>query len=470
MAKLVLIQNALYEYFGPMYLSAVLKQHGHQCELFVTQKEKDLIESIKQAKPDIIAFSVMSHDYKWAINQAKAIKSRINVPIMMGGPHPTFFSKTIEHDSVDIICIGEGEYALVELMDLIDKGKDFSNVQNLWVKKGSEIHKNTPRNLIENLDDLPFPDRELYYKRYRFLKEVPTKRFMATRGCPYNCTFCFNHTLKNMYKDKGVYVRMRSPENVIEEIKYIKSKYNLKTVRFSDDTFTLNKKWLLELLELYKKEINLPFTCLCRANEVNDDIVKKLKESGCKSATFGIESGNERIRQEILKKNLRNEDIIKAAGLFRKYKIRFGTYNMMCLPTETIDDAFDTVKINSKIKANFPTCSIFQPYPKTELAEFSIDKGLLDKDFNINNLGTLHTELKIKDYKQISNLHKFFYICVKMPFLIPIVKVLIKLPPNKFFDIIYMLSYAHRSLISFRLGIIDAVKMAINMRKSMMTS
>ncbi len=468
MTKVLFIQNALYEYFGPMYISAVLKQHGHECDLLVTQEEKNLNQSIKESNPDFLAFSIMSHDHKWAVETATKLKKKFNIPIIFGGAHPTFFPKIIDYPGVDIVCVGEGEYALLDLADKFKKG-DIRKIQNLWVKEKKEIFKNPVRPLVDNLDSFPFPDRELYYRRYKFLKEFPTKRFITSRGCPYNCTFCFNHVMRQMYKGKGKPVRIRSPENIVGEINHIRKEYGLKTVRFSDDTFTLNHKWLLEFLDVYKKKVGLPFTCLCRANELNEEVVKKMKEANCASTTFGIETGNEELRNKVLRKNLTDEQIVNAAKLLRKYKLKFGTYNMIGLPGETIEDAFKTIRINAKIKANFPTISIFQPYPETELARYAIHEGMLDENFSIEHLGTMHSALKLKNGKELQNLHKFFYLCVTMPWTMPIVKKLIKLPPNRFFKLIYMASYAHRSLISFRLNPIDALKIGLKMRKSLMT-
>lgn len=466
MVKIVFIQDMLFEYMGPLYLSSYLKKRGHECEILVANEEKDIIEAIKKANPDAIAFSIMSTSHKWAFDIAKEAKRQFKAPIIFGGPHPTFFPEIINYPFVDVICIGEGEEALADFADGLNKKRIKTNIPNLWIKKGKKIYKNPVRRLVENLDELPFPDREALYSKYEFLKRIPTKRFLASRGCPYNCTYCFNHKLKEIYRGKGRYVRKRSVGNLLKEIKEMRKKYPLKTVRFVDDTFTLDKKWLYEFLEKYEKEISLPFTCLARANEVDERLIKKLKEAGCVGVTFGIESGNERIRNTVLCKNLTDKDIISCGAFLRKYKIKFGTYNMICLPGETLDDAFETIKLNAKIKVDNPMCAIFQPFPKTELTKYAIKHNLLDKDFNVEKIGTVFgtTPLKIPNKKEFVNLHKFFMIGVMFPFLLPLIKIMIKLPNNVLFNAIYKISYGIRAFKSYNVGIFTALKLGLKLK------
>ncbi len=466
--KVVFIQDIPFEYFGPMYLSAILKKEGHDCEMIVEQESKNFLRELKNAKPDIIAFSVMSGNTEWALNLARKTKKFFpKIPIIFGGPHPTFFPEIIKEPYIDIICRGEAEEALLELVNKIEKGKNITKTKNFWIKKDGRIDKNEIRYLQEDLDKLPFPDRELYYSKYPFLKKLPTKRFVASRGCPYNCTFCFNHQFNLMYKGKGIPLRQRSPKEIIKEIKHVKQKYGIKTVRFVDDTFTLNHKWLNELLDAYKKEIRLPFTCLIRANEVTEELIRKFKEANCTMVNFGIESGNAKLRNLVLRKNLTDEQIIKAARWLRKYKIKFGTYNMVGLPDESLEDVFDTIKINAKIKATNPVCTIFQPYPRTELARYAIEKGYMEENFDYHNVGTMFgtTQLKLPHSREIVNAQKLFYLGAKMPFTISIIKSLVKLPRNKVFDIMYLMSYAHRSISSFNVNIFTGLKLGYKLRR-----
>jgi radical SAM superfamily enzyme YgiQ (UPF0313 family) len=464
MAKILFLQNLPFEYMGPMYISALLKKHGHDCRLIIVSESRDYIREVIDFDPDLIAFSTMTGPHKWVLATAAAIKKSLNKPIILGGTHPTFFPEIIHEPSVDMICMGEGEHAALELADKLDKGEDISRIQNLWVKKDGVVTKNGLRLLTENLDELPFPDRSLY-DDCKLLRSVPAMKFLTGRGCPYRCTFCFNHKFNQMYRGLGRVVRKRGVDSLIQEIKETSLAYGLKLIRFPDDTFTANRRWLLEFLQKYKKEINLPFTGLGRANELNDDVVKMLKYSGCLNIYFGVETGNEALRNQILKKNLTNEQIINAAGLLRKYKVKFGTYNMFGLPDETLSLAFETINLNRKIKPDYTINNVFQPYPKTEIADYAVEQGMLNP--NIGYLDTMNegSILRLEDINRLINLCRFAYFAIKVPVLTPLIEILIKLPPNKFYKMVFDITSAPAMKSNLNLSWINVLRWGIQLRK-----
>jgi len=445
MAKILFVQELAQFHIGIAYLSAVLKKNGHECDLLIANLEKDFYKSIKAYKPDVLACSVITGNQEWFLKVAGKAKKSTKCKVIFGGPHPTFFPEIIEHKEIDYVCVGEGEYALLELANRIDRKEKTDDIPNIWSKNNGKIIKNPVRCLTGNLDELPFPDRDIFMK-YKILKNSNQQIFITTRGCPYACTFCFNHALKKIYEGKGNYLRRRSVKNVLEELVHVKEKYGYKEVYFQDDTFVLDKKWIVELLKEYRKKINVPFVCLVRANLLDRKVVTEFKKSGCRCVYFGIETGNEQLRNQLLKKALYNKDIVRAAKLLHKYKIKFRTYNMLGLPDETLDNAFETLYLNVAIKTDYPWCSIFQPYPSTELGKYAIAKGYVSADFNENNFKSFYDKTLMsnkKDINQIINLQKFFIVAVKLPISIPLIKKLIKLPPNKFYDLIFILSYAY---------------------------
>lgn len=225
---------------------------------------------------------------------------------------------------------------------------------------------------------------------------------------------------------------------MIEEIKYFKKNYPLKTVHFSDDTFSLDREWLIEFSTIYKKEIGIPFTCNLRANLVDENIIKKLKEANCFGVTFGLECGDEDYRNKILKKNLKNKDIIRCSKFLKKYKIKFNTLNMMALPGETAKMVFETISLNNKIKADFARVGFAVPYPGLELTNYAIKKGYLSKSSkNINYKGCHEKPIfKSRDNKLLSNLLCFFPMAVQYPSLVPLIKILIKLPLNNIYKLL----------------------------------
>lgn len=292
---------------------------------------------------------------------------------------------------------------------------------------------------------------------------------MTGRGCPYKCSYCATATLQKIYENKGTFTRFRSPENVIDEILYVKKKYGLKTVCFQDDTFILKPSRLVKLLELYGKKVNLPFICHIRADLVTEEIVKILKENGCHSVDFGVESGNENIRKNLLEKTVTNEQIKFAAHLLRKYKIPFRTTNMLGLPLETIENAFETVQLNQIIKTNFPSCSIYQPYPRTKLGDKAIELKLTPPDYSVDKIAStfyLYSVLPTKDYKKFINLQKFFFLAVKFPSLFPLIKKLINLPPNKLFNYIFLACYAYNYMKSENISLSRVISLGMHTIKT----
>lgn len=442
MAKITFVQNVLVDYLGVMSIAALLKSHGHSCDLFIDGLEKDIIKSINKSVPDIVGFPVSVGTHSWALKIAKKIKEKFNVLTLFGGAHATIYPEIIEYPQVDIVCRGEGEYPTLELLDCIEKEKDYRSISNLWFKKDREIFRNEIRPLIQELSMLPLPDRELYYK-YKPLRNFPTKQFLASRGCPLPCSFCHNHQMIKIYKDKGKYLRFRNIDNIITEIKEVKARYPLKSLYFADDVLTINHDWLSALLEKYKKEVNLPFSCNIMTNTINENMIKYLSEHCCSHVRMGIETGNEKIRMKVLKKPIKNEQIIRVAGWIKKYNIKLISLNMLGIPGETIDEAIETITFNSKLKPDSYIYSILQPYPKTEIANYAFKKGYVDEITPDKFSYSFYREsiLKQDNIRQLVNLHKLFSVGVCFPKSIPIIKKLIKLPPNRIFDLIMMFSY-----------------------------
>lgn len=441
MAKVVFFQNQWTEYLGVMYISAMLKRHGHQCDVFIDPKPDKLNEILKETQPDICAFPTITGLHLWALDIAAHIKEKSgdSKPLtILGGPHPTHFPDVISKDAIDIICRGEGEYPMLDLANALDNKNDITNIPNLWVNQNGTVYKNDLRPLIENLDELPFPDRDLY-SHYSIFRSETTKMFLTTRGCPFSCAYCYNRKLKEIYMGKGKYLRRRSIANVIEEIKQVRSTHRLKNVYFIDDTFAFDKEWCKDFLKVYRNEIDLSFFCLGTADGLNDEsLVREFKESKCFGVYFGIESGNEELRTRLLNKKITNEQIIRAAQLLKKYGLKFRTYNMVGLPGETLENVYETIELNIKIKTNFPFCSIFMPYWGTELFDYAIEKGLLSKDSSPDDFYTSYygySMLKQKDIDEMVNLQKFFQTAVLFPGLFPLIKRLAKLPTNIFFNL-----------------------------------
>ncbi|MCX5693258.1 MAG: radical SAM protein [Candidatus Omnitrophica bacterium] len=436
MARVIFIQRIWHEYGGPALISGVLKRRGHSVELFIGNNPDRFLDKILPR--DIAAFSIMTGEDDWALEVSGKIKRKKNILTVFGGPHPTYFPEIIEHPSVDVTCCGEGEFAMLDLADSRDKNADYSNIPNLSVKIQGVVKRNEVRPLIPDLDQLPFADRALYYK-YPLLRNSPMKPFIVSRGCIFSCNFCFNEKLKTIYSGKGEYVRFRSPKNVVQEIKETESKYGLKYIYFMDDLFVFNKSWLQNFGALYSKEVKKPFACSASVKTLNEENIRLLKDIGCKTVSFGVETGNEDSRKKLLNKHISNAEIEQVASLLKKHKLKFITFNMVGLPGEKARDVLETVKLNIKIRADYPRCSILTPYPGTRIAEMFKDR------LNSGKISSLDQQSKISfnnpEARKLKNLHYFFQTAVIFPGALSFIKILISFPPNIVFKIWWLIVY-----------------------------
>lgn len=390
-----------YESLGIEYLSAYLKKYGHQTELILDPQlsrgyasptkslgkifsfRKNLLYEIINAKPDLLCFSSVSDYFNWATQLAEDIKSVLDVPIVFGGPHPTAVPENvIRHRYIDFVITGEGEESLLELVNNLENGKDVTNIRNVWCKVGTKIINNPTRPLISNLDSLPFPDKELFYrKRWGVISSSiginNAYIIIGSRGCPNICSYCHNNYLRRLYKDSK-YLRFRSVDNIMQELITAKGKYNFKTVIFWDEVFTCNKNWLRELLERYKKEISLPFFSYSHPNYIDEETVQFLEEAGCGMISLGIQSINENIRKNILLRPESNNDIIRVIRLISKTRISLYIDLIVGLPTETIEDLLDTAKFFNRHKVELISIFWLRHYPKTEIIKY-LDKEKVER-------------------------------------------------------------------------------------------
>lgn len=396
------------ECLGIMYLATVIKKAGHEVDLTLTSE--NLEKKVQEYKPDFIGYSIITGNQDFYDKINKKLKERYNFISIAGGPHPTFFPEMLEKSSFDAICIGEGEEAIIKFLEKPNS----KEISNFWFKNERDIKKNPIRPLIKNLDNISFPDREIVFK-YPEIRDGPIKHFIASRGCPFNCSYCFNESYAEIYKGKGKRVRFRSVDNLLEEVEQV-IQTPTKFVYFQDDTFILNPSWIKEFSRKYKKRINLPFHCHMRANLIMKDMIKDLKKAGCYSAHIAAESGNEIIRKEILNRNMTNEQIYNAVNLLKKYKIKVMLQNMLGLPFTSLKNDFETLELNIKCQPDYAWASIFQPYPKTELGERCLKEGIYTGDFSDLNSDFFDKSiLNIENRNEIANLQKLFAIAVKYP-------------------------------------------------------
>jgi len=370
-------------YSGLGSLSAMLRAAGHETFLVYLESEvsrEEFLVQVQQAAPDLVCFSATTHQYPYIERYAGYLKgAQPELVLVCGGTHATLVPQEVAASpAFDVVCVGEGEYPLRDLLECLESGRDYLDVQNLWVRRSGEIVRNPLRPLIANLDELPYVDRELFGYDEMLSANEGWVDMMSGRGCPYSCSYCCNPALRACFKGLGKYVRTRSVGHVMGELRALDARYPLKTVNFQDDVFTLDREWTLEFCRAYGAEFAHPFWINARVERILDEeMVKALAEAGCAGVRIGIENGNEELRATVLKRKMSNEEIIAAFKLLRRYKLKVYTCNMIGIPGETPESIRETIALNRELRPDEFQFSVFYPYSLTELHDTCVAQGLI---------------------------------------------------------------------------------------------
>jgi anaerobic magnesium-protoporphyrin IX monomethyl ester cyclase len=366
---------------GIAALSAVLNQAGHNTEVAALRdiaRQKFLMAAFQ---PDILCLSLVTGQHSLFLERACRIKAAYpHLPVLAGGPHATFYPECINEPCIDALCRGEGDMALPALVDAIERtGTLPEHHANWWIKQpDGSISRADVAPLVDDLDRLPYPDHNIF-ERARPGAAPVTAFVMASRGCPFNCSYCFNHAYRNLYLGRGVMCRRRSVENVIAEVDVLRERYPLQMVVFQDDTFNLDRTWLVEFAERYARDVALPFHCHLRADLLDEKIAILLRKAGCFSVKLGLEAGREEVRNGILKRGMTLKEFEKACALLHRNGIRFATENILAVPGTTLDDDLFTYTVNRRVRPHHSFATLMQVYPKTGIAEYALQNGFVDE-------------------------------------------------------------------------------------------
>lgn len=372
--------GALSYQFGIGMLSAMLRKHGHDTRLHYMYGDYDLVPLkalLASYAPNVVAFSAVSPQYRY-VKKVLDDLTPWKAFTILGGIHPTLAPRCIEEiKGLNAVCVGEGEYPLLELVEALKAGKPVDAISNLRVRRADgTIAINPTRPFTENLDELPFPDREIFDYQPIIDSDFNTALFMFSRGCPYDCTFCSNHAIKA--QQTGKYVRFRSVDNCLSEIREVTSRYKVKLLYFNDDCFTAKRDWFLEFCEKYPKEFSFPFDINARPETLTDEACQLLRKAGCRRVSIGIENGDEEFREKVLNRKQKNDRIAEAFESCRKAGLKTKSFNIVGFPYETPAVFQQTVNLNARINPDSVIIGIFEPYPGTKLYEICVKEKFID--------------------------------------------------------------------------------------------
>lgn len=434
-------QDTRYNY-GLGYIAAVLKKNGHDVNYFSLKDKNDLNLFYKNAryrKPEVIGFSSTTSQFYYLNEIAKEVKSFSDALIVCGGIHPTLKPDCIyENQFLDCIVRGEGEFAMLDLADTLNKKDSIYNVDNLWIKNSNGIIKNNMRPLIKDLDALPFPDKESLDYQNVIDESGGLNRFIFSRGCAFDCAYCSNKALSDLYGKTGSYLRFISPERAIEQIESDKERYEFDKICFDDDIITINRKWFYDFFAIYKQRIKNKFICNIRPGTATEEMVKILKECGIERAVVGVEHGNENFRKNILNRNITNREIITTFEILKSHGIEHTAQVMVGLPLENKKLFLDTVKLCRRINVKPDNIiSIFYPYPQTKLNRVCEERGWMPEKRYVRE--RMEPVLSYPSFtsKQIISCKRIFSILLKYKFIpvgIPFFAARVIYKITRFFD------------------------------------
>ena len=336
---------------------------------------EELRTVLKEFDPDLIGISILSPKVKSASKVARICKHfKKGIPIIAGADHPTIFpAETLKDPNIDIVVRGEGEATIVELISHLENAQALDTIAGISYKEKNEIKHNPDRELIGNLDDLSYPALEalIGFDTYR---PEDFGAIMASRGCPFSCTFC---GIFNVWTRK---TRFRSPARVVAEIQMLHDRYGVNYISFRDASFTLRRDFVKEICQgIIRSGLVIQWECLTRPDLLDDELLTLMQQAGCVTVRIGVESGSEEILV-YMKKKTELDGIRAAANLLNKYNFYWSAYFLFGTPPETKETIQQTLDFIKEINPPFVTLSIFDPIPGTEMYGELEQCGLISAD------------------------------------------------------------------------------------------
>ncbi len=399
---------------GLAALSAVLKAQGHETKLLNLNEnlppvptDEEVYREIRDWRAGLVGFSCLTMQYQEALRLARFLRARARnddfalPPFVVGGVHPTMVPESVMADGVwDHVGVGECEDALAELVARVERGEQPCDVRNFLSWKGgvrpaaadappvADLHwLRNPVGEFPEYADLPFPDYELFDVQRILDQKHGWFGLMTSRGCPYRCTYCLNHKIVDRYHAELArpvsdlnFFRFRPPEKMIEEIARVLERYSgIGTFILDDDLFTLNAGHAIAFSRAYKAAgFGVPWVVNSHVKRLEPTLARELADGGCRILKLGIESGSERVRRDVLKRFMSDEDILETVRTAEEHGLHTSGFVMVGLPGETREERWATVDLLARSRIGRFRTSVFYPFPGTESHRYAVEWGYVD--------------------------------------------------------------------------------------------
>ena len=363
---------------GPAFLAAYLRAHGHEAvfeRVTLDATPAAVLQQVGRHEPDLIAASLTTRQWLRGRQVLGDLRAALPVPVVAGGLHPTFSADAVlAAPGIDFVCLGEGEAALLELVEALASGRRprDGEIANIQVSPGIRPQLREP---LPDLDAVPWMARDFLDERYGV-------RYMATqRGCPFPCTYCAARQYDELYAGNGTYGRRRSHGDVLAEIDALRDGPGLSYIIFLDDTFTIHRSWVREFCRQHRERGATPFSLHARVETVTPRLLEQLAAAGCRQITYGVESGSERVRRDIMKRQVTDQRFHDVFRWTREAGIHVTANFIIGIPGETRDEMAATLALCEALDVPDFGAFVFYPYPGTALFHQCRREGWLPDDY-----------------------------------------------------------------------------------------
>jgi radical SAM superfamily enzyme YgiQ (UPF0313 family) len=358
---------------GPGFIGAYLREHGHEVGFVragVDASDEEVAQAVAGEAPELLGVSLTTRQWLRGRQLIGAIRAHLDVPVIAGGLHPTFSPEVVlGSPGFDYVCLGEGEEPMLDLVEALASGSNTDKIANIWARGGDRPPLRPP---LAPLDRVPFLARDLLDE------PLGTVHMTTQRGCPFPCTYCAARMYNELYAGTGEdYGRRRTHTSVLTELFQLRDQGRLGYVIFLDDTFTINHSWVMEFCRVYGDQVRAPFSLHARVETVNEQLLHLLAEAGCRQITYGVESGSERVRRQIMRRQVTNDRFKQVFQWTREAGILLTANFMLGLP----DDVQQTLDLAEELNVVDLGYFVFYPYPGTRLFNVCVEKDFLPADY-----------------------------------------------------------------------------------------
>lgn len=394
---------------GAGYVAAAITRSGHYLTFFDTQYVpfKKIVSKIVKGRYDIVMVSTMTMHFPETVRLIYEIKKRTSLPVLVGGIHPTIVGAPLlsEVQQIDYLCIGEGESMVSEFLDAWGSERLY-DVPNLAYRKNGVVYSN-PLRPVEDLSLLPpfpwelFPGNSIVQSINGFLYVD------ASRGCPYSCTYCSNTIYLQHYGKK--YLRFRPVDSVVNELIALRDRYRPRLFYFGDEMILSMPAYAIELFKAIKDQVGVPYGCMARAEYINEETVRIMKQTGCRYIAIGVECGDEEFRKSFLNRHMSNKTIEQAFSLVKSAGIFTTSFNMVGYPVPDDNRLTESsLQLNRRLSPDYAQFTIFFPFPGTRLYDYCIQHDLIDPE-KVGHTSTYYADSVLREVSVVEvceRLHK----------------------------------------------------------------